>query len=115
MTNEYMSTAEIGNGIAICGTPPAKRLTTVEDELCDDCNTGRVVRRFSGSGWYADDFLCVDCGFDVGTGHKPFEKGWRKKNKTRAEEWLAEAIDREEFFDTVSGLVQEEMGWDEGD
>lgn len=111
MTEKYMASALIGNGLAICGIPPAKRLTTVEDELCDDCNTGRVVRRFSGSGWYEDDFLCVDCGFNVGIGYKPFERGWRKKNQARAEEWLEEAINRDEFFDIVSKLVQEEMRW----
>lgn len=113
MTEEYRMSAVIGNGFSICGIPPAKSLTTIDEEPCDDCKTGRVVRKFSGSGWYEDAFLCVDCGFDVGTGYKPFQRGWRKKNIARAQEWLSDAMGREEFFDTVSKLVAEEMGWDD--
>lgn len=113
MSSEYMNSAIIGGGIAICGISPAAILSTIDPEPCDDCETGRVVRKFSGSGWYEDSFLCLDCGFDVGTGYKPFKPRWRDENKKRAAAWLEFTVDHEQFYDKTAELIREEMGWDE--
>lgn len=113
MSKEYLNNAVIGNGLSICGLPPDKALTTVDDEPCDDCGAIRVVRKFSGSGWYEDFLLCANCGFDVGTGYKPFKRGWRDANKKRAESWLETAIDFDTFHSIKMESIREEMGWDD--
>lgn len=113
MSKEHLNNSVIGNGIAVCGLPPRVALTTIDSEPCDDCGSNRVVRKFSGSGWYEDYFLCSGCGFDVGTGYKPFKPRWREDNKSRAKVWLESALDFETFHALKMEAIKEEMDWGE--
>lgn len=111
--NDLMMSSAHGNGMHLCGIAPRTRLTTIDTVPCWNCEATNVVRRFSGSGWYEDDFLCATCGEDVGTGYRPFQRAWRKKNLERAAEWLASAIDAAEFTKQTRELVKAEMGWED--
>ena len=112
MSTDLMMSAVHGEGLNICGVSPRARLTTIDKEPCWNCAGTNVVRRFSGSGWYEDDFLCTTCGENVGTGYRPFERAWRKKNIARAEEWLVTAVPRDEYLAQTLALINKEMGWD---
>ena len=111
--SDYRMSAIIGGGMTICGIPPRLPLVTYDRESCPMCDTPGVLRKFSGSGWYEDDWLCQTCGEDVGTGYHPFERGWRQKNIARATEWSRHVLTRDEFESITRRLVREEMGWDE--
>lgn len=110
---DYMMSAYIDSDIAICGIAPRKILSTVDEHPCFNCDEQRVVRRFSGSGWYEDYFLCSGCGEDNGSGYRPFKRGWRKENIADAEKWLAESVPREDYFRITGELIREEMDWDD--
>jgi hypothetical protein len=110
---DYMMSAVIGEGIAICGIAPDAILATVDPEPCFNCKEVTVVRRFSGSGWYEDYFLCSNCGEDNGSGYRPFKRGWRKANIADALEWLKSAVDNEEFRAKTGCLIAAEMDWTE--
>lgn len=109
MSNDMMMQSIHEGGLSICGIAPRAILSTVDPKYpCFNCE-GRVVRRFSGSGWYEDYLLCVDCGEDNASGYRPFEPGWRKKNMAKAQEWLDVAVDVEEFWKITGELVKMEM------
>lgn len=110
---QYRTSAIIGPGFSICGIAPTKRLVTIETEPCWNCQGTHVLRQFSGSGWYEDNYLCPDCGEDVGTGYRPFKRAWRKDNIARATQWRTQTVPRDEFFALTSALIKEEMGWDD--
>lgn len=112
-TSDYMMSSINEQGINICGIAPKNLLTTLDGEPCFNCDQVAVVRRFSGSGWYEDDWLCSSCGEDVGSGYRPFRPRWRKENIEKAQEWLAVAIPREEFFKATGDLIEREMDWDD--
>jgi hypothetical protein len=107
--DDYQMSAYLGENIIVCGIAPRNRLTTLDGKPCWNCNEVAVVRRYSGSGWYEDDFLCSACGEDVSSGYRPFQRGWRKKNIERALGWLADAIPYEDFRKKVNSLVDGEM------
>lgn len=107
-----LMSAAHGNGITICGIAPSTALTTIDKFECFNCQKAEVVRKFSGSGWYEDSFICRACGEDNGTGYRPFAPAWRKKNIARAEEWATTAIPLEEYFAKTIALIHSEMGWD---
>lgn len=108
-----MSSVDLG-GVVICGIAPRTELTTLTDWECHNCGEKQIVRRWSGSGWYDDDGLCVACGESV-TGYRPFERAWRKKNIAQAQSWLAVAVPREEYSATTMRLIKAENGWDNPD
>lgn len=110
-TDDYQMTAVIGGGLAICGIAPKRRLVTFATDPCWNCQ-GRVLRRFSGSSWYEDDYLCLDCGENVGTGYRPFRRAWRKASMAEAESWLPDFVEREAFFQHTSRMIREEMDGD---
>ena len=106
-----MDSLHSGDGsFHMCGIAPRVKLTTVSDWECENCNA-KLVRCFSGSGWYEDDALCAECGESV-TGYRPFRPRWRKENIAKAQEWLALAVPLEEFRATTRRLIDSEMGWD---
>jgi hypothetical protein len=110
--SEYMTSAHIESGLVICGIPPRKMLSTLTDATCFNCDQKAVFRRFSGSGWYEDYWLCLNCGEDNGSGYRPFRRGWRKDNIRDAEEWSKVAISSAEFHRITTELIREEMGWE---
>lgn len=112
--DDFRMSAVIGDGITICGIGPKRWLVTTAEHPCWNCGKQSVLRRFSGSGWYEDDYLCAACGEDVGTGYRPFQRAWRKANIERADLWANYLVSREEFFETTGRLIREEMGWDDG-
>lgn len=110
-TSELQSQAIIGNGFAICGLAPRRRLARIHYLHCDHCKRRRRhVRLFSGSGWYEDTYLCLTCGEDWGTGYHPFERGWRKRSTAAAHRYLEYVIPAAEFSRLVWDVVAEEMG-----
>lgn len=109
-TADLMMSAVIGEGIALCGIAPRVRLTTLTDWECFNCHEKKVVRCFSGSGWYSDDAICAACGEDNQTGYRPFQRAWRKKNIAIAEEWLATALPLDEYYQETGRLIRIEMG-----
>ena len=111
--SDLMMSAIHAPGFTMCGIAPRTRMTTTADHPCWNCQSARVAQRFSGSGWYEDDFMCADCGEDVGSGYRPFKRAWRKANIAIAEEWLAVAIELDEYRRIRNELTREEMGWDE--
>lgn len=110
---DYLNTAYIGEGIAICGIPPKIPLTTRRYLECFNCKRVTLhARKFSGSAWYEDDFICTQCGENENWG-RPFRRGWREERKARARVWIANAVPAEEYRATVRRLIADEMGWDE--
>lgn len=111
MSDEYMTSAIIGNGITICGVPPKKRLVTTGDS-CWNCESVSTVRLFSGSGWYEDQEICLACG-DDSYGNRPFKPRWRVDNIAKAKSWIAEygLLSRDQFFEITGELIREEMDW----
>lgn len=117
---DYRTSAIIGGGLTVCGIPPRKRLVTLDKHLCWNCedngqDVSRVVRMFSGSGWYEDHLICLDCGEDVSSGYRPFAPAWREKNKRKAQGWIDEhgLLDYDEFHERTMEIIREEMDWDE--
>lgn len=110
---DYRTSAIIGEGITICGITPKTPLITRCYEECFNCNRIRLhVRRFSGSGWYEDTWLCLTCGENM-DGYHPFKPGWREANIKTAREWLAIAVPAKEFRRLTRAAIKEEMGWDD--
>jgi hypothetical protein len=111
--SEHLNQAVIGGGLTICGLPPRERLVTIDPHPCWNCQGARVLRVFSGSGWYEDHKTCLDCGEDVASGYRPFRPRWRKDNIASAEKWLDQVIPSEDYFRMASAAVREEMQWNE--
>lgn len=109
MLADYRTTAVVDGGLTICGIAPKRRLATFAKEPCWNCKGTRVLRRFSGSGWYEDHYLCLDCGENVGTGYRPFQRAWRKKNIAEAESWLPDFVEQDLYFEHTSRIIREQM------
>lgn len=101
-------------GLNVCGIAPLKRISCISDVPCWNCEEKQVVRLFSGSGWYDDSRLCLACGEDNLSGHRPFERAWRAKNIKRAQEWLADAVPEDQFFALTGAAIRKEMDWSDG-
>lgn len=106
---EHLTRAVITPGLTICGMTPAVRLVTIDARPCWNCHRARVLRRFSGNGFYEDTFTCLDCGEDVGSGYRPFRRAWRKHAIARAEQYLAHVIPRDEFMARASAAIRAQM------
>lgn len=111
MSTEHLNQAAIGGGIAVCGMAPAKRLATIDPTPCVNCQGARVLRLFSGSAWYPDHMWCLDCGENIGTRHRPFERAWRKKNIALAEQHITDIVPLEEYHELTSAARRTELSW----
>lgn len=107
----YRTSAIHTPNLIVCGIAPKNRLVTFDKNPCDNCNGTRVLRIFSGSGWYEDDLTCMDCG-ESGTGYRPFRRGWRNSNIAAAEKWLDQVIPYGLFHQMTSAAIREEMQWE---
>lgn len=107
--SDYLNRSTNSGGLIVCGIAPKNDLTViVEGKNCFNCEEKTVVRKFSGSVWYEDFYLCWSCGEDVGTGYRPFKRAWRTTNIKNALDWMAVAVDGDQFDSVVKAALEEQ-------